>query len=92
MTNAVDLPAVEGTELFPLLREELAVLLCHVFSQLPIRQTSSIHVFAEKTHVGQWTGQVVAREAGRQNNNFGGAAGQQVGHRVLRAEVALGFL
>ena len=34
----------------------------------------------------------MAREAGRQNNNFGGAAGQQVGHRVLRAEVALGFL
>ena len=82
---------MESTKLFPLLREELAILLCHVFSQLPIRQTSSILVFAEKTHARQWAGQVVAREAGRQNINFGGAAGQQVGHRVLRAEVALHF-
>ena len=83
---------MESTKLFPLLREELAVLLCHVFSQLPIRRTSSILVFAEKTHVRQWTDQVVAREAGRQNSNFSSAAGQQVGHGVLRAEVALRFL
>ena len=41
--------------------------------------------------MGQRTGQVVTREAGRQSNDFGGAAGQQLGHRVLRAEVALHF-
>ena len=91
MTNAVDLPAVEGTELVPLLREELAMHLCHVFPQLPIRQIFSVLVLTEETHVGQRTGQVVTREAGRQSNDFGGGAGQQVGHRVLRAEVALHF-
>ena len=84
---------MESTKLFPLHREDLTVLLCHVFSQLPTRQTSSILVFAEKTHVGHLAlaGQVVAREAGRQNN-FGSAAGQQVGHGVLQAEVPLRFL
>ena len=43
--------------------------------------------------MGQWAlaGQGVAREAGRQNNDFSSAVGQQVGHRVLRAEVALRF-
>ena len=53
MTNAVDLPAVEGTELYPLLREELAMHLCHVFPQLPIWQTFSVLVLTEETHVVQ---------------------------------------